>query len=145
MRLLAGEALPRDVLVVLPQLGEFDSAEFCEQLVALDDHLSRSEIELRVVGIGDATAARRFSRFVGLDLAKLRVDTDASLHRDLDLHDGPGWSAPSFVPDSVLEFLLSSQPGGKPADQTLVRPWFDAWLNYLAMCAGIAMMVTPGV
>ena len=128
----------RTLVVVLPQLGEFDSAEYCEQLVAVDDALARAEIELRVVGIGDEKAAQKFCDFSGLDPAKLRLDPDAKLHNTLGLHEGPQWTTPDVVPDGVLELLLSSLPGGAPSDPTMLRPWFDAWLNYLAMCAGIA-------
>ena len=135
------EGLPssrRALVVVLPQLGEFDSAEFCEQLSAVADDLERASIALRVIGIGNDRAAERVSMFTGLDRTKLRVDEEASVHRDLGLHAGPAWEVPDAVPDSVLEFVLSSLPGGKPADAALLRPHFNAWLNYLAMCAGIA-------
>lgn len=50
---------------------------------------------------------------------------------------GPGWKAPAAVPDKFLASMLASLPGGAPADATQTRPVFTAWLNYLAMCAGI--------
>lgn len=37
----------------------------------------------------------------------------------------------------MLSFLLSSLPGGVPEDGSLLRPHFNAWLNYMAMCAGL--------
>lgn len=40
----------RSLVVLLPQLGEFDSSEFCEQLVAVDDALTEAKISLRVIG-----------------------------------------------------------------------------------------------
>jgi len=135
---LQGLESSKVLLIVLPQLGEFDSSEFCEQLLAVEAELAKASLELRVIGIGDEQAAKRFSQFTGLDLSKLRLDPDASLHRALGLHAGPRWNAPDFISDSVLSFLLSSLPGGKPNDEAMVRPWFDAWLNYLAMCAGIS-------
>eukprot|EP00966_Prymnesium_polylepis_P285141 6586927-Prymnesium_polylepis.1 len=63
--------------------------------------------------------------------------TDASLHRDLGLHQGPGWRVPDSFSDGLLSFLLGTLPGGQPKDESQLRPVFDAWLNYLAMCAGI--------
>ena len=125
----------KSLVVLLPQLGEFDSAEFCEQLVALDGEMEAANIDLRVCGIGDAKAAARFSSFIGLDPSKLTVDPAAALHESLGLHAGPGWVTPDFVPDGLIELLLSTLPGGKPEDPAKLRPVFDAWLNYLAMCA----------
>lgn len=128
----------KTLVAVVPQLGEFDSAEYAEQLVAVEDDLSAAGITLRMVGIGDDKAAEKFCAFTGFDPAKLHVRPSADVHRALALHEGPRWSAPDFVPSSVLSFLLSSLPGGCPADDALLRPHFDAWLNYMAMCAGLA-------
>jgi len=127
----------RSLVVLLPQLGEFDSSELCEALVAVQEDLKKAELELRVIGIGDAGAAKRFGDFTGLPLDCLRVDPDASLHRALSLHAGPDWSVPDSVPDAVLSFLLSTLPGGAPPDEAQLRPVFNAWLNYIAMCAGL--------
>lgn len=127
----------RSLVVLLPQLGEFDSAELCEHLVAVDKDLVRAGLELRVVGIGGPAAARRFCDFTGLSPARLRVDPDGALHRQLGLHAGPGWPVPSAVPDGVLRALLSTLPGGAPASEAQLRPVAAAWLNYLAMCAGL--------
>mmetsp|Transcript_17291 Transcript_17291/g.55650 ORF Transcript_17291/g.55650 Transcript_17291/m.55650 type:complete len:338 (+) Transcript_17291:221-1234(+) len=125
------------LVVLLPQLGEFDSAEMCEQLVAVRPDLQEASIDLCVVGIGDAAGAGRFSEFTGLPLDVLRVDPDAAIHEALGLHAGPEWSVPDAVPDSVLTALLGTLPGGVPADDAQLRPAFTAWLRYLAMCAGI--------
>ena len=127
----------RSLLVVLPQLGEFDSSEYCEQLVACLGDLQAASVKLRVVGIGDDAAALRFCKFTGLPPEMLRVDTDGVLHRSLGLHEGPGWDVPEAVSDGVIRLLLSSLPGGAPSDDALLRPAFRAWLNYLAMCAGL--------
>jgi len=124
--------------ILVPQLAEFDSSELAEQLAAVNTELEQAGLTLRLIGIGDAAAGRRFSEFTGIPLDKLCVDPEASLHKDLNLHRGPGWQVPDSVPDSVLSALLSILPGGVPKDETLIRPHFNAWLNYLAMCAGIA-------
>ena len=122
----------KSLVVVLPQLGDFDTAEICEQLVAIDDALTSSELSVRVVGIGDAAAASKFSAFTGLPLDQLRVDPDGTLHRELGLHAGPGWTIPDAVGDGLLKPLLSLLPGGVPKDEAQLRPAADAWLNYLA-------------
>jgi glutaredoxin-related protein len=126
------------LVVLLPQLGEFDSSEFCEHLVAVQDDLKNANIDLTVIGIGDANnCATSFSKFTGLSLEYLRVDPDATLHKELNLHAGPGWDVPDFVSDELLTFLLNTLPGGAPSDSSQLRPVGKAWLNYLAMCAGI--------
>ena len=72
----------KSLVVVLPQLGEFDSAEYCEQLVAVTDDLRDANIGLRVVGIGDDGAATKFCGFTGLPPEVLRTDS-GELHREL--------------------------------------------------------------
>ncbi|KAJ1459454.1 hypothetical protein M885DRAFT_511429 [Pelagophyceae sp. CCMP2097] len=124
------------LVIVLPQLGEFDSSEFVEQLVAVELELRLSSVELRVVGLGSVAAAKKFSEFSGLPLSKLRVTQDAQLHDALGLHAGPNWDIPSFASDGFLKWVLAQLPGGVPKDR--LRPVARAWLNYLAMCAGIA-------
>lgn len=128
----------KTLVAVVPQLGEFDSAEYAEHLTAVEEDLLAAGITLCMVGIGDSKAADTFSAFTGFDRSKLHVQESAELHRALELHEGPQWTAPDFVPDSVLSFLLSSLPGGVPEDGALLRPHFNAWLNYMAMCAGLS-------
>jgi hypothetical protein len=135
--LLDGLATSRNVVILLPQVGEFDSYEFCEQLVAVADDLKAAGLGLRVIGVGNADAGKRFEAFVGLPEGVLRVDPEASVHRELGLHRGLGWSWPDWVSDDALRFILGTLPGGAPDDEVQLRPVGDAWLNYLLMCAGI--------
>lgn len=135
--LLDGLATSRNLVVLLPQVGEFDSYEFCEQLVAVADDLKAAGLGLRVIGVGNADAGKRFEAFMGLPEGVLRVDPEASVHRELGLHRGPGWSWPDWVSDDALRFILGTLPGGAPDDEVQLRPVGDAWLNYLLMCAGI--------
>ena len=103
---LDGLATSRNVVVLLPQVGEFDSYEFCEQLTAVADDLKAAGLGLRVVGVGDADAGKRFEAFVGLPEGVLRVEPEAAVHRELGLHRGPGWSWPEWVSDDALRFIL---------------------------------------
>jgi hypothetical protein len=128
----------RSLVILLPQLGEFDSSEYCEQLVAVLDDIQRAELQLRVIGIGDVDAARRFCSFVGLPLSNMRVDPEGALHAALDLHAGPGWAFPEWLPDPALGLVLCTLPGGgRPPATSDYRAIANAWLNYLAMCAGL--------
>mmetsp|Transcript_27580 Transcript_27580/g.58283 ORF Transcript_27580/g.58283 Transcript_27580/m.58283 type:complete len:527 (+) Transcript_27580:172-1752(+) len=127
----------KTLVVLLPQLGEFDSSEYCEFLLAAEASLEDSDIDLQVVGIGDTTAARNFCDFTGLSPSKLSIDPNGDLHRALNLHAGPEFDVPEGVSNDVLKFFLRQLPGGIPSDEEMVRPVSVAWLNYLAMCAGI--------
>lgn len=130
----------KSLVVLLPQLGEFDSAEFCEQLVAVLPDLQDAGVELSLVGIGSEKAGEKFCQFTNLNPDCLFVDSDAKLHQQLGLYNGPGWKVPNFVSDGVIRRLLNTLPGGAPPSsdgEGSLRPIADAWLNYLLMCAGI--------
>jgi len=125
------------LVVVCPQLGDFDTFEYCELLAACLDDFERNGILMRVVGIGDAKSAERFSEFVRLPLDKkyLRVDPRAGVHRSLRLHRGPDWDIPDFVPRPLLEWFRKYVGASETTDARQVA---KAWLNYMAMCAGIS-------
>lgn len=127
----------KTLVVVLPQLGEFDSSEYCEFLIAAQQSLEENDIELRVVGIGNTVAASNFCEFTGLSPEVLRIDPDAKIHQELDLYAGPDLSIPENVSDDVLRFFLRQLPGGVPSNEEDLRPVAKAWLDYNAMCAGI--------
>ena len=127
----------KSLVVLLPQLGEFDSSEYCEFLVAAQTSLTENDVELFVIGIGDTVAAQEFCNFTGLSPTVLRIDPDATLYKELDLYSGPNFSVSDVISDGVLRFFLNQLPGGIPDDETQLRPVATAWLNYLAMCTGI--------
>lgn len=127
------------LVIVMPQLGDFDSAEYAEMLSAVQDDLKKAKIALRIIGIGDETSAKRFASFSGLDLDLIRMDKRGKLHRALNLHCGPDWDVPSFVPNAILEWFAAyvGAKGNNNGDidtKAIAR----SWLNYMAMCAGIA-------
>jgi hypothetical protein len=120
--ILAGLEGKRALVVLAPQLGDFDSAEYAELLSAAGDNLTAAGIELRFVGIGDADAAQKFAAFNALPLECVRVDPNAAIHYRLSLHAGPAWGIPDWA-----EKILSTQQASTAR----------AWLNYMAMCAGL--------
>jgi glutaredoxin len=128
----------KSLVVLLPQLGEFDSSEYIEFLCAASPALDRADIDLKVIGIGDPNAARAFCQFTGLSHDKLFVDPDAAIHKALGLYSGPDFALPHSIADNsdLLKFFLGQLPGGVPDESQLI-PVANAWLNYLAMCAGI--------
>jgi hypothetical protein len=120
--ILAGLEGKRALVVLAPQLGDFDSAEYAEQLSAVVDNLAAANIGLRIVGIGSAEAACKFSAFNDLPLDYVRVDPCAAVHYTLSLHAGPDWDIPSWAQEN-----MSAENGLRAR----------AWLNYMAMCAGL--------
>ena len=111
----------KTLCIILPQLGDFDCGEYLEQIIAVEKELEAASIDLRVISIGNAISARKFSDFIGLDIAKLRISPDASVHYNLNLHQGPHWDVPvpAFLPLQVKRRV-------------------NSWTNYMAMCAGIS-------
>jgi len=119
----------------MPQLGDFDSGEYAEHLMAVLEDLKQARITLRLIGIGDEQSAKRFAQFNRVPLDILRVDPEGTLHRALELHGGPDWDIPDFVPDSILDWFADYVGAPNAEDKRAVA---RAWLNYMAMCAGIA-------
>ena len=85
MPILSTATGKKTLVVVLPQLGEFDSAEYCEFLIAAEKSLEENGVDLQVVGTGNVTAALTFCKFTGLLLEKLCIDPKGGLHKKLDL------------------------------------------------------------
>lgn len=101
------------LVLILPQLGDFDSLEYAWWLRRDWEALEQRKITLRAVGIGDRASGQKFCHYTGLPETCLFVDGDAKIHRHLDLYSGITWSWPG---------LTAAQ---------------SAWLNLMVMCAGI--------
>jgi len=111
------EAATRLLVLVWPQLGDFDSLEYAWWLQREAAQLAAVGLTIRAVGIGDRTAGQRFCQFTGFPEDWLFVDPQAELHSQLQLYPG-----------------LKLKLGGLSVAQT-------AWLNLMLMCAGIG---SPG-
>ena len=110
------EIANRSLVIVCPQLGDFDSLEYAWWLQ--QRHQIESDgIAIRMVGIGDRSAGQKFCDFTGFSAAHLFVDPAAKLHTQLNLYRGLALKLPSF---SAAQ---------------------NAWVNLILMCAGIG---SPG-
>lgn len=110
-------AAPLQLVIVLPQLGDFDSLEYAWWLQREAETLKAAGVVVRAVGIGDRASGEQFCRYTGFSAEHLLVDPTAELHQALDLYRG-----------------LSLQLPGLSVGQ-------NAWLNLMLMCAGIG---SPG-
>jgi AhpC/TSA antioxidant enzyme len=105
----------RLLVLVWPQLGDFDSLEYAwwlqQELELLKD------VTVVAVGIGDRAAGEKFCGFTGFSSERLYMTSEPRLHQQLGLYAG-----------------LTLKLPGLSAVQ-------NAWLNLMVMCAGIG---SPG-
>ena len=78
----------RRLLLVLSQLGDFDSVEYAQAVMASWPQLLEDGVDVRAIGIGDEGSVDRFCDYTGFPKERLSVDPEASLHRDLGLYGG---------------------------------------------------------
>ena len=105
------------LLLVWPQLGDFDTLEYAWWVTRDRAKLAAANIEVRAVGIGDLAAGQKFCNYTGFPAEALYMDATAALHQALELYKG----------------LTVAVPGFKPQQ--------SGYLNLLLMCAGIG---SPG-
>ena len=111
------DPLKRKLILVWPQMGDFDTMEYAWWLARSQERLTTLNLEVRAVAIGDISAGQKFCNYTGFPSQHLFVDAEASLHHKLGLYKG----------------LTVSLPGLKPQQK--------GYLNLLLMCAGIG---SPG-
>lgn len=78
----------RRLVVLLSQLGDFDSLEYAQALALAQPRLDAAGISLVAIGIGDQAGAERFCNYTGLQRSRLHVEPNADLHRALGLYEG---------------------------------------------------------
>ncbi|NEO94861.1 MAG: hypothetical protein F6K56_33595 [Moorea sp. SIO3G5] len=116
--LLSGcESATRQLVLVWPQLGDFDSLEYAWWLQREAKRLQSEGILIRAVGIGNRDSGKRFCNYTGFPCDWLFVSPNAQLHHQLNLYPGLSLKLPG------LSITL------------------NAYLNLLLMCAGIG---SPG-
>ena len=78
----------RRLVLLLTQLGDFDSLEYAQALVPVLPRLEASGIAVLAIGIGNEASRARFCAFTGFPIERLQVDPDPHLHRALGLYEG---------------------------------------------------------
>jgi hypothetical protein len=124
----------RRLVLLLSQLGDFDSLEYAQALVPLLPRLQAAGIEVVSIGIGDEAGRQRFCGFTGFPAERLQVDATPELHRALGLYPGlttPGGAWPGLLlmcagigsPGTLAE-VLRGYTGDRRAPQRLDSPLF---------------------
>jgi hypothetical protein len=116
--ILSGCETAKKLLVIIcPQLGDFDSLEYAWWLQREQKQLESQGLVVRIVGIGNRSSGQKFCEFTNFPAEWLFVDSHAQLHSQLNLYSGLSLELPSFSPAQ------------------------NSWINLILMCAGIG---SPG-
>ena len=124
----------RRLVLLLTQLGDFDSMEYAQALVPVLPQLEAAGIRMRAIAIGDAAGADRFCAYTGLPREALEVDAEPNLHRELGLYEGlqtPGGPWPGLLlmcagigsPGTLAE-VFRGYRGDRNAPQRIENPLF---------------------
>lgn len=111
------ESATRLLVLIWPQLGDFDSLEYAWWLQRESQRLQEDGITIRAVGIGDRRSGQKFCEYTHFPADWLFVDPEAQLHSSLRLYQGLSLKIPRF------------------------SPMQNAWFNLMLMCAGVG---SPG-
>jgi len=130
------ESGQRRLVLLLSQLGDFDSMEYAQALVPVLPRLEAAGISTCAIAIGDAAGAERFCAFTGFPRAALQVQADAALHQALGLYAGlqtPGGPWPGLLlmcagigSPGTLQEVLRGYTGDRTAPQRLNLSLFRA-------------------
>lgn len=78
----------RRLVLLLSQLGDFDSLEYAQALVPVLPQLQSAGIAVLAIGIGNEASRQRFCAFTHFPSERLVVDAEPQLHRALGLYPG---------------------------------------------------------
>ena len=135
LRLIPGmESGSKRLVIVMSQLGDFDSLEYAQALVPALPRLQQAGIQLLAIGIGDEAGAERFCQFTGFPRANLTVEAEPRLHRALGLYAGlqtPGGPWPGLLlmcagigSPGTLGEVFRGYTGDRSAPQRFDSPLF---------------------
>ncbi|MCS5698107.1 AhpC/TSA family protein [Cyanobium sp. FGCU-52] len=100
----------RRLVLLLPQLGDFDSLEYAQALVPVLPRLEAAGIAVLAIGIGNEASRQRFCGYTGFPSERLQVDPEPRLHRALGLYEGLQWPGGAW-PNLLLMCAGIGSPG----------------------------------
>jgi hypothetical protein len=87
----------RRLVLLLSQLGDFDTLEYAQALVPLMPRLADAAISPLAIAIGNQAGADRFCAYTGFPRDSLLVDAEPHLHRALGHWNGLAPDAGGFI------------------------------------------------
>jgi hypothetical protein len=78
----------RRLVLLLSQLGDFDSLEYAQALVPALPRLEAAGVAVLAIAIGDGAGAERFCAYTGFPRQRLQVQAEPLLHQQLGLYPG---------------------------------------------------------
>ena len=104
------ESGSRRLILLLSQLGDFDSTEYAQALVPMLPRIKDAGIQVRAFAIGNQQGANRFCDYTGFPKDDLTVVPNANLHRACGLYAGLNSGAGAW-PDLLLMCAGIGSPG----------------------------------
>jgi hypothetical protein len=134
LRTIPGMEQGRRLVLLLSQLGDFDSLEYAQALAPVLPQLQAAGIHTQAIAIGNAAGADRFCGYTGFPRQALEVDASPQLHRELGLYEGlktPGGPWPGLLlmcagigsPGTLAE-VFRGYRGDRTAPQRIDSPLF---------------------
>jgi hypothetical protein len=125
----------RRLVVLMGQLGDFDSLEYAQALAVALPRLEAAGMGLLTIALGNEVGAARFCAYTGLPRDCLQVEASAALHQQLGLYSGlqtplGPWPALLLMcagigsPGTLAE-VLRGYSGDRQAPPRLAMPLFD--------------------
>ncbi len=84
------------LVIICPQLGDFDSLEYAWWLHREQQQLEAQDLVVRMIGIGDRSSGQKFCEFTKFPAECLFIDKQADLHSQLSLYPGLSVKLPRF-------------------------------------------------
>ncbi|MEM6256260.1 MAG: peroxiredoxin-like family protein [Cyanobacteria bacterium P01_D01_bin.156] len=112
----------KQLVLVWPQLGDFDSLEYAWWLRRDAEQLAEQGLSVRAVGIGDRNSGQAFCAYTGFSEDSLLLGPDGVLHQELGLYPGLTLAVPGFnqKQNACLNLLLMCAGIGSPGTLTEV-------------------------
>ncbi len=97
------------LIIFLGLLGDFDSFEYCQQLISILPLLKQNNIQLYSIAIGTEKSKNRFCNYIGYPHNSLIMVQNNNIHRELQLCNGMDTGI-----NHLLDLLLMCAGIGSP-------------------------------